>query len=109
MTTDFEGFLSQILSITFFVYLYSSERVSISLFNVECQTRELLIPFLKHLWYDAVLDWGLNPGPPTLEAGTLPLGYRGGGGFYFEFQCFFSIYSQKQKLTTVRPMLCIHF
>ena len=28
------------------------------------------------LWYDAVLDWGLNPGPPALEASTLPLGYR---------------------------------
>ena len=25
-----------------------------------------------------VLDWGLNPGPPALEASTLPLGYRGG-------------------------------
>ena len=38
-----------------------------------------------HYWYhfynvyDAVLDWGLNPGPPALEASTLPLGYRGGG------------------------------
>ena len=32
----------------------------------------------KDLWYDAVLDWGLNPGPPALEASTLPLGYRGG-------------------------------
>ena len=46
-------------------------------------TRELLIqvPFLLRLWYDAVLDWGLNPGPPALEASTLPLGYRGGGSF----------------------------
>ena len=26
-----------------------------------------------------VLDWGLNPGPPALEASTIPLGYRGGG------------------------------
>ena len=34
--------------------------------------------FLKRLWYDAVLDWGLNPGPPELEASTIPLGYRGG-------------------------------
>ena len=25
------------------------------------------------------LTGGLNPGPPTLEASTLPLGYRGGG------------------------------
>ena len=34
---------------------------------------------LLRLWYDAVLDWGLNPGPPALDASTLPLGYRGGG------------------------------
>ena len=36
--------------------------------------------------YDAVLDWGLNPGPPALEASTITLGYRGGGynlGFHF--------------------------
>ena len=26
--------------------------------------------------YDAVLDWGLNPGPPALNASTLPLGYQ---------------------------------
>ena len=25
-----------------------------------------------------MLDWGLNPGPPALEASTLPLSYRGG-------------------------------
>ena len=36
MTSDFKGFLSQILPITFFNYLYSSERASISLFNIEC-------------------------------------------------------------------------
>ena len=29
--------------------------------------------------YDAALDWKLNPGPPALEASTLPLVYRGGG------------------------------
>ena len=32
-----------------------------------------------------VLDSGLNPGPPALEASTLPLGYREGG------QCFVKI------------------
>ena len=26
-----------------------------------------------------LLDWGLNPGPPALDASSLPLGYRGGG------------------------------
>jgi len=42
-------------------------------FNVECQTRELLVPFLELLWYDEVLDWGLNLGPTAFEASTLPL------------------------------------
>ena len=46
MTTDFEGFLSQILSITFQSYLNYWERASISLFNVECETRELHVPYL---------------------------------------------------------------
>ena len=36
MTSDFEGFLNQILSITLFSYLNSWERARISLFNVEC-------------------------------------------------------------------------
>ena len=40
-----------------------------------------MVPFLKRLWYDAVLEWGLNPGPPALDASTLPLGYRGDGVF----------------------------
>ena len=36
MTSDFEGFLYQILSITLFSYLNSWERASIFLFNVQC-------------------------------------------------------------------------
>ena len=49
-------------------YLNSSKRASI-----------ILVPFLLLLWYDEVLVGGLNPGPPALESGTLPLGHRGGG------------------------------
>ena len=77
MTSDFEGFLSQILSITFLFYLNSSERASISLFYVECQIRTLWYYF--YFWYDVILLLGLDPGPPALEASTLPLGYRGSG------------------------------
>ena len=62
-----------------FFYLNSWERASISLINVQCLTRALLVPFLYCLWYGAVLDCWLNLGPPALEASTLPLGYRGGG------------------------------
>ena len=36
-----------------------------------------------NVWYDAVLDWGLNPGPSALEVNTLPLGYRGGGDYMY--------------------------
>ena len=36
-----------------------------------------MVLFLLRPWYDAVLDWGLNPEPPALEASTIPLGYRG--------------------------------
>ena len=47
---------------------------------------KLLVPFLLRLWYNAVLDKGLNQGPPALEASTLPLGYRGGGGVFVKKQ-----------------------
>ena len=81
MTSDFEGFLSQIVSITFLTILILETEPVFPFFNVECQT------FLQRLWYDSVLDWGLNPGPPALDASTLPLGYQGGGLFIkSEFQ-----------------------
>ena len=63
MTLDFEGFLSQILSVTFLSYVNSWERARVRvfpLFNGECQSRELLVPslvnstmysfFVKHFW-----------------------------------------------------------
>ena len=37
------------------------------------------IPDFIHYIYFPVLDWGLNPGPPALDASPLPLGYQGGG------------------------------
>ena len=90
MTSDFEGF-----SITDFIhYIY---------FPILILEKEPEIPFLMFsakqgnywyhsynvfgmtLWYDTVLDWGLNQGPPILEASTLPLGYRGGGNIFWVF------------------------
>ena len=65
----------------FFPILILQKEPVFPFFNVECLTRELLVPFLYRLLYHAVLDWELNPGPPTLEAGTPPLGYRVGGGW----------------------------
>ena len=79
MTSDFEGISIQ----DFIHYIYFPililQKEPVFPFNVECQTRELLVPFLSRLWYDAFLVGRLNPGPPALEASTLPLGYRGGG------------------------------
>ena len=44
-----------------------------------------------YVWYDSVLNWGLNPGPPALEASTLTLGYRGGGNTSFETHLFLQV------------------
>ena len=89
-------FPSQILSITFFSYLNSWERASISLgttatifitclvwrvpwLGIEPGTSALEASSLP-LGYRGGGPWlGLNPGPPALKASTLPLGYRGGG------------------------------
>ena len=85
MTSNFEGFsIPDFIHYIYFPILILEKEPVFSLFNVECQTRELLVPFLLRLWYDAFLVGGLNPGPPALEASTLLLGYRGGGYFNYE-------------------------
>ena len=76
MTSDFDGFLYQFLSITLYSNLNSWERASISLFNVEALNKGTISTILIT---SLVFDLGLNPGPPALDARTLPLGYRGGG------------------------------
>ena len=72
MTSDFDGFLYQILSITLFSYLISWERASISLFQCSVlnkgTTGTIFITSL--VWRGPWLG---------IEPGTLPLGYRGGG------------------------------
>ena len=60
----------------FFPHLISSERASISLLMLSAKQGNYWYHF--YLWYDAFLVGRLNPGPPALEASTLPLGYRGG-------------------------------
>ena len=71
-----KDFLSQILSITFIFlssFLRKSQYFPFWMFSAKQGH------YWYHLWYDAVLDWGLNSGPPALKASTIPLGYRGGG------------------------------
>ena len=40
--------------------------------------------FYNVFGFYAVLDWGLNLGPPALEASSILLGYRGGGNHTIE-------------------------
>ena len=99
MTSDFEGFLYQILSITLFSYLNSWERASI--FPFQCwvlnkgTTGTIFITSL--VWRG--LDWGLNPWPSALEDSTLPLGYRGNGIFnkVLPFYCVRLLYQRRGK------------
>ena len=82
MTSDFEGFSNPdfIHYILFCPYLNSSERASNSLFKLSAKQGH----YWYHLWYDAALDWGLNPRPSALDASTLPLDYRGGGILWYD-------------------------
>ena len=48
-------FLSQIWSITFFSYLNSSEKASISLLMLSAKQGNHLVPILLRLWYHSVL------------------------------------------------------
>ena len=45
-TLTSKDFHTRFYPLLFYPHLNSSERASISFFNVECQTRELLVPFL---------------------------------------------------------------
>ena len=79
ITSDCEGFLYQILSITLFSYLNSWERAIISLFQCWVLNKGTT-------WYHFLVWLGpwLRIEPPTLKASTLPLGFRGGGIFVLE-------------------------
>ena len=75
-----KDFFPRFYPLHLFSYLNSWERYSIFPFECSVLTKGTTqVPFLKRLWYDAVLDWGLNPGPTALDASTLPLGYQGVG------------------------------
>ena len=40
-----------------------------------------LVNYWYHFYNFFGMTQSLNPGPPALEASTLPLGYRGGGKY----------------------------
>ena len=65
--------------------IWTKSNVRISKVVVSSASCFLDVPHLMPTHYhyaieEAVLDWGLNPGRPALDANTLPLCYRGGGG-----------------------------
>ena len=80
MISEVKGFLSQILSITSLSYLSSWVRASISLLILSAKQGNLTgtIFITSLVWRGPWL--GIEPGPPALEASTLPLGYREGCG-----------------------------
>ena len=80
MTYDFEGFsIPDFIHYIYFPILILEKEPVFPFLMLSAKQGNYLVPSLYHLWYDEVLDWGLNPGPPALDASTLPLGYRGGG------------------------------
>ena len=80
MTSDFAGFsIQDFIHYIYFPILILEKEPVFPLLMFSAKQGNYLVPFLKRLCYDAVLDWGLNPGPPALEASTIPQGYRGVG------------------------------
>ena len=76
VTSDFEGFsIPDFISYIFFpIFILEKEPVCPFLI-FSAKQGNYLVPF----WYDAVLDLGLDPGSPALDASTIKLGYRGDG------------------------------
>ena len=83
MTSYFEGFsIPDLIHYIYFPILILEKEPVFPFLMFSAKQGNYLVPFLQRLWYDEVLDWGLNQGPPALAASTLPLGYRGGGYFH---------------------------
>ena len=79
MTSDFEGLsIADCIQNIYFPILILEKEPVFPFLMFSAKQGNYLVLFLKRLWYDAVLDWGFNPGPPALDASNLPLGYRGG-------------------------------
>ena len=80
MTSDCEGFsFPDFIHYIYFPILILEKEPVFPFLLFSAKQGNYLVPILLPLWYGAVLDWGLNPGPPALDASTLPLDYRGGG------------------------------
>ena len=63
-----------------------------------------LVNYWYHFYNFFGMTQSLNPGPPALEASTLPLGYRGGGEYESEF-----VFSKIQKKNDLENIHYIKF
>ena len=76
MTSNFEGFLYQRSYPLHYFLILILEKEPVFLFSMlSAEQGNYWYHFYNGFGMKAVLDWGLNPGPPTLDASTLPLGY----------------------------------
>ena len=86
MTSDFEGFSHQIVSITFSPILILKKEPAFHFFIMSSAKQgRYWYHFYNVLCMRRSLTGGLNPGFPALEASTLPLGYRGGSNVFSIF------------------------
>ena len=77
MTSDIEGFsIPDFIHYIYFPILIIEKVQVFPCLMLSAKQGNYCYHSYNVFWYDAVLDWGLNPGPPAFEASTLPLGYR---------------------------------
>ena len=61
MTSDFEGFsIPDFIHYIYFPILILLKEPVFPFLMFGAKHGNYLVPFLKHLWYDAVVDWGLS-------------------------------------------------
>ena len=80
MTSDFKEFsIPDFVHYIYFPILILEKEPVFPFLMFSGKQGNYLVPFYNVLTYDALLDWGLNPGPTALDTSTLPLGYQRGG------------------------------
>ena len=72
MTSDCKGFsIPDFIHYIYFPILILEKEPVFAFLMFSAKQGNYWYHFYNVFWYDAVLDWGLNPGPPALDASTL--------------------------------------
>jgi len=74
-----KGYYTRSYPLHYFLILILEKEPVIPISMLSAKQGNYWYHFYNVVGIHAVLDWWLKPGPPTLEASTIPLGYRGGG------------------------------